>query len=98
MRKITSQAVDAFMSAKSFNKANTSVEVLPDKTILRLHGNAIAHRYNDRKKTLKITNAGWFSQTTKERLNALPGVSIFQSNWDWYLNGKKWDGSLIEVK
>ena len=98
MRKITSKAADAFMSAKSFKKDNTSVQVLPDKTILRLHGYAIAYRFNDRKKTLKITNAGWQTRTTKERLNGLPGVHIAQHNWDWYLNGKRWDGSIIEVK
>lgn len=97
MRKITQESVDAFMNAREFKKANMEVEVLPNVTILRLHGNAIAYRYNDPERTLSITNAGWQSKTTKERLNAIPDVSIHQKNWVWYLNGEEWDGSLIDV-
>ena len=97
MRKITEESINAFMNAEKFNKQNMSVEVLPNVTILKLHGNAIAYRYNDPKKTLSITNCGWKSNTTKERLNALPNVNIVQKNWIWYLNGKEWDGELIDI-
>ena len=97
MRKITKESTEAFMNAKPFNKANMVVEVLPNVTVLKLYGNAIAYRYNDPKKTLSITNCGWESNTTKERLNAIPGVSIQQSNFVWYLNGKEWDGELIDI-
>ena len=86
------------MNAKKFNKQNMSVEVLPNVTILKLHNNAIAYRYNDPERTLSITNCGWFSNTTKERLNALPNVNIYQNNWNWYLNDKEWDGELIDIK
>ena len=98
MRQITKESINAFMNASNFNKQNTSVEVLPNVTILKLHNNAIAYRYNDPKKTLSITNAGWQSNTTKERLNALPNVNILQKNFIWYLNGKEWNGELTEVK
>ena len=98
MRKITEESVNAFMNAKPFSKQNMSVEVLPNVTILKLHNNAIAYRYNDPEQTLSITNCGWFSNTTKERLNALPNVSICQKNWNWYLNGKEWNGELIDIK
>ena len=77
------------------------VEVLPNVTILYLHGNAIAFRYNateGTKKQLLITNCGWFSNTTKERLNALPNVHIQQKNFVWYLNGKEWNGQKIDIK
>ena len=97
MRKITKESVGAFLNAKTFNKANMQVEVLPNVTLLKLHGNIIAYLYNDPNKTLSITNCGWFSNTTKERLNALPNVSISQKNWDWYLNDKLWDGKLIDI-
>jgi hypothetical protein len=97
MRKITRESVDAFMNAREFKKANMEVEVLPNVTILRLHGNAIAYRYNNPTNTLSITNAGWQSVTTKERLNAIPDVSIHQKDWVWYLNGEEWDGSLIDI-
>jgi len=98
MRQITKESINAFMNASNFNKQNTSVEVLPNVTILKLHGNPIAYRYNDPKRTLSITNAGWQSNTTKERLNALPNVNIVQKNFIWYLNGKEWNGELTEIK
>jgi len=97
MRKITKETLAHFMTDLPFKKANMEVEVLPNVTIMKLHGNAIAYRYNDPNRTLSITNAGWMSATTKERLNSLPGVSIHQANWIWYLNGKKWDGELIDI-
>jgi len=98
MRKITNDAINSFMSASKYNSSNTTVEVLPNVTILKLHGNAIAYKYNDPDKTLSITNAGWQSNTTKERLNGLPNVRINQKQGKWYLNGAEWDGKLIDVK
>jgi hypothetical protein len=97
MRKITRESVNAFNNDQNFKKGNTEVEVLPNVTIMRLHGNAIAYRHNDPKRTLSITNCGWESNTTKERLNALEGVNIRQKNFIWYLNGKEWDGSIIDI-
>ena len=98
MRQITKQSINAFLNASTFSKQNMIVEVLPNVTILKLHNNPIAYLYNDPNRTLSITNAGWKSNTTKERLNALPNVSIVQRNFVWYLNGKEWDGNLIEIK
>ena len=98
MRKITTESVNAFMNATPFKKQNMEVEVLPNVTILKLHGNSIAYRYNDPERTLSITNCGWESNTTKERLNGISGVSINQSNYIWYLNGQEWDGKLIDIK
>ena len=97
MRKITEQSVNAFMNAEKFKSGNTVVEILPNVTILKLHGNAIAYRYNDPKRTLKITNCGWETPTTKERLNGIPSVNIYQKKGIWYLNEKEWDGNLIEI-
>ena len=97
MRQITNDSINAFMNARKFNRQNMSVEVLPNVTILKLHNNAIAYKYNDPKKTLSITNCGWFSNTTKERLKGLPNVNICQKNFEWFLNGKKWDGNLINI-
>ena len=97
MRKITQQSIEAFMNAERFKKQNTTVEVLPNVTILKLHNNTIAYRYNDPQRTLTITNCGWFSNTTKERLNALPNVNIYQKNFKWFLNGKEWNGNKIDI-
>lgn len=98
MTQITQKAIDAFMNAENFKRDNTEVEVLPNVTVLRLFGNAIAYRYNDPERTLSITNRGWFTNTTKERLNAIRGVHITQKKGEWYLNGEQWDGKLIDVK
>ena len=98
MRQITKDSISAFMSAKKFNRQNMQVEVLPNVTLLKLHNNTIAYRYNDPQRTLSITNCGWFSNTTKERLNALEGVSIQQKAFKWYLNGVEWDGQLTDIK
>ena len=76
MSNITHKATTKFLEAERFNENNTSVEVLPNVTILKLHGNAIAYRYNDPEKTLSITTCGWNTKTTRERLNSLPGVSV----------------------
>ena len=97
MRKITEESINAFMNAERFEKANMSVEVLPNVTLLKLHNNTIAYRYNDPQRTLSITNCGWFSDTTKERLNGLPNVDIIQKSFVWYLNGKEWNGKKTDI-
>jgi len=98
MKKITKQSIKAFLNGTKFKKSNMEVEILPNVSILRYQNNPIAYRYNDPKKTLSIQNCGWFSNTTKERLNGLPNVSIIQKNFVWYLNGKEWNGNLIDIK
>jgi len=97
MRKITKESINAFLNAEKFSKQNMSVEVLPNVTILKLHQNPIAYLYNDPNKTLSISNCGWFTPTTKERLNALPNVYIQQKNYVWYLNGEEWNGELTDI-
>ena len=54
---------------------------------------------------LYISNGGYVgskgetgSRTTKDKLNALPNVRIFQNNFKWYLNGVEWDGKKIKVE
>ena len=97
MRTITKESINAFLNAQKFNRQNMEVEVLPNVTILKLHNNAIAYRYNDPEKTLTISNCGWFTPTTKERLNALPNVNIVQKNYVWFLNGEEWNGQKTDV-
>ena len=113
MRKITKKALMHFNNEFTFSSGNTSVKCAYGKyngidfseneelTILSLHGNDIAikcRNKNTGKLRLFITNCGWFSNTTKERLNALPNVNIYQKNWNWYLNGNEWNGELTEIK
>ena len=53
---------------------------------LRLHGHTIA---KSNAQGLFVSNAGWTTNTTKERLNGIHGVSIHQSDFIWYLNGEE---------
>jgi hypothetical protein len=94
-RKITQESVQKFLDGVPFKKSN--MEVSREGTIyyLKLHGNKIAALESDGK--MWISNAGWKSNTTKERLNGLPGVSIYQRNWLWFLNDQPWDGRPIYV-
>jgi hypothetical protein len=97
MRQITKDSINAFMNAQKFTRQNMRIEVLPNVTIMYLHDNAIAYRYNDPQRTLTITNCGWRSNVTKERLNALPNVNIIQKNFVWFLNGEEWNGEKIDI-
>ena len=96
MRKITELAVSAFNNNENFKRDNTEVEVIDGDVVLFLHGNCIATKNIYTGKT-RITNAGWSSNTTKERLNGLWGVSINQKNWEWFLNGEAWNGDWITI-
>jgi len=42
--------------------------------------------------------AGWNTNTTRERLNALNGVRVTTKKGQAYLNGEKWDGEWITIK
>lgn len=95
MRKITRDAVDAFMRREPFKRSNTEVAIFPTETRMYLHDHLIA--VIDLMGNIKVTNAGYFTNTTKERLNGIPTVSVKQKKLEWYLNGEKWDGSLTEV-
>lgn len=95
MRTVTQNAVNCFYNKENGNFSNTSVTTEGNTTKMFLFGNLIAKLENDE---LFITNAGWKSNTTKERLNALKGVNIFQKKGEWFLNGEKWNGKLTEIK
>ena len=98
MRKITQLSVNAFNEFREFKQGNTQVRVtnLGKSIGLYLHNNLIAVKGLDG--SIAITNAGWESNTTKERLNGIDGVSIRQVKGVWYLNGQEWNGEWIRIK
>ena len=98
MKKVTEKAISAFNNSVDFKMGNTEVEVLPNVTIMKLHGNSIAYRYNDPRRTLSVTTCGWNTSTTKERLNGINGVNLRTVNGRLYLNGKEWDGKFIDIE
>lgn len=94
MRAITQKSIEAFLLRKARKQGNTAITVQGQIARLRLHGNTIAKIEGDE---LSITDAGWPTVTTKERLNGLPGVNIYQRDFTWYLNGEVWDGRWVTI-
>jgi|TARA_R100001530_G_scaffold130754_2_gene101896 hypothetical protein len=86
MRKITKDIIRAWRNreTKAINNSHT------DGDTLFLFGNAIARFVGTE---IEITSAGYETVTTKERLNGIPGVSVYQKNYQWYLNDKLWENS-----
>jgi len=74
MRKITRESVQAFIEGRTFSKGNMKVEFDASFWKLKLHNNTIATI--DPLGVMSVSNAGWSSNTTKERLNGLPGVWV----------------------
>jgi len=72
MRKITSNAINAFMNNNKFSESNTRIDVIDDgsnqKTELYLFDNLIAYKINE---NYYISSAGYSTSTTRERLNGL---------------------------
>jgi hypothetical protein len=97
MKQVTRNSVDCLLSGGTKRFSNTLVETVGNISKMYLFGNLIAI-FDHSTSKLEIRNAGWPSNTTKERLNGLPNVRIHQHKWEWYLNGNLWDGCLIEVK
>tara|TARA_R100000388_G_C7125656_1_gene103041 strand:+ start:156 stop:467 length:312 start_codon:yes stop_codon:yes gene_type:complete len=95
MRKITYDSINAFLNRQMFTRQNMKVRELNKKYYLKLHNNIIAILHQDN--TLIITNCGWFTRTTRERLNGLPNVNIIQRNFEWFLNGNKWNGEKTVI-
>lgn len=98
MKTITSQSVNALLSGRKFKKSNMEVSYnsVTGCAVMCLHDNIIA-KYYPAVGHLFITNAGYFTNTTKERLNGLPGVDIRQKKIKWYLNGQIWNGKKTQI-
>tara|TARA_R110000751_G_scaffold201895_3_gene306574 strand:- start:272 stop:649 length:378 start_codon:yes stop_codon:yes gene_type:complete len=99
MRKITEESIIAFYNKGTLKKQNMDVffDRYDYKSRMLLHDNCIA-TFDHQENILTISNCGWFTPTTKERLNALPDVDIIQRNFKWFLNGEEWNGDKIDIK
>ena len=91
MRAITRDIVQAFRAGEVMSKGNSNT----DGNALFLHGNKIA--WWDEGHRLWIDTCGWNSNTTRERLNGLPGVKVSTKQGQMFLNGKEWDGQAVKV-
>ena len=81
--------IEAFKEQKAKKLSNTEST---GKKLL-LFGNTIAEWKNNK---IWITNAGWKTITTRDRLQIL-GARLKQKQGIWYLNDVEWDGSWIEI-
>ena len=98
MRKITEESINAFLNKGKLSRQNMNVffDRYDQTSRMLLHNNCIA-TYDYQEDILSISNCGWFTPTTKERLNALPNVDIRQKHFKWFLNGKEWNGNKIDI-
>ena len=101
MNQTSFQIADAFLNGRSKKVGNT----ITDGKAVYLFGNKIAEWRQD---GLWITNCGWPTRTTKERLNAIGSYvnfGIHQKRKEWYLasrlfqfdNAVHWDGQWARV-
>lgn len=95
MKKITQAMRAAFSRRENMKRDNTEVIVRNGDVSVYLWNNKIAWTKGSQ---LWISSCGWKTNTTKERLNGLPGVNIYQKNFDWFLNGHEWDGEPVCVQ
>lgn len=91
MREVSKSTIQAFLSGKACKVGNTSVTREIGFYKLRLHGNVIATRNTETGEIL-VSDGGWQTNTTKERLNSLFSLllndtRIFQRNGVWFVDG-----------
>ena len=106
MRKIEQQMNRAIVNRNNWSNSNTFVEYNSntDCSTIVLHRTAIAV-YDHKNQALKLNTGGWYSVTTKSRLNAILselkcGFRVFQKNFDWYLSTNNqtvdfWDNMIL---
>ena len=87
MKVIEKKMLRAIANGKNFTLANTEVEfskLVNGNFTVYLFGNRIANG-NIRTKKVNIYNCGFFTNTTKSRLNALITTQIRQKQFRWYV-------------
>jgi hypothetical protein len=96
MRKVTLNAVEAFLQRKRKNSHNTVVSVDKDgNASMYLFGNRIAVHTHDGR--LFITTAGWNTVTTRNRLSGIGRFRVTTSRGALSLNGQPWNGRWVEI-
>ena len=94
MRQIEKQMVAAIKARKNFKSGNTEVTMTRNEylgtctAMVYLHCNLISNiSFGPENVEARFTLAGWNTNTTRSRLNAL-GVGVSQCKWAPYHNGK----------
>ena len=96
----------AIVNKNDWSNSNTFVEYNSntDCSTIVLHRTAIAV-YDHKNQALKLNTGGWYSVTTKSKLNAIlqgliAAASVFQRDFIWFLNYNKsthnfFDGMIL---
>ena len=92
MRKIEQQMNRAIVNKNDWSNSNTKVDYNSNTncSTIVLHRTAIAV-YDHKNQALKLNTGGWYSVTTKSRLNAIlseliTGARVFQRDFNWFLS------------
>ena len=95
MRKIEEQMNYALRHRKNWAGSNTTVRCFKENGVttemqVLLHGNLIAW-LDTATNDLNISSAGWETNTTKSRLNAIldefaSGARVIQRDFEWFLS------------
>jgi hypothetical protein len=96
MRKITNMVTAAFEKGVSFKSGNDEVEVMNNISMMSYRGNRIAYK-DLTTGSISITTCGWNTNTTRNRLNGITGVSVYTVKGNLMLNGNLWDGRTIVI-
>lgn len=64
---------------------NTYAEILSDGSVgITLHQTCVVRIYEDN--TYKLSNGGWQTATTKDRINQYSPYKVYQRNHQWYVH------------
>ena len=59
---------------------------------IRLHNTEVVIHYKDR---IVLNSGGWYSNTTKARMNKYTPFNICQKNFKWFVNDKPYQDNMI---
>lgn len=64
---------------------NTYAEILPDGSVgITLHRTCVVRIHEDG--TYTLSNGGWLTSTTKDRINQYSPYRVFQKNYEWFVS------------
>jgi hypothetical protein len=74
---------------------NTYAEILPDGSVgIALHGTTVVRIHPDNSATLNT--GGWYTSTTKDRINQYSPVRVYQRKGQWYLeSGEEYEDGVV---
>ena len=91
MKAISKKTAYALLNYNRTKSANTIVWQDSEGSHMSLFGNKIAWVTLDG--SLWVTDCGWVTPTTRDRLSAVLGLPLSIKKRSWILDGQPWDGS-----